>query len=386
MSEPTLEAALDALERGGFAALVWDREFRVVGVTAETLRIMGMGMELPNLPLGQHIYSAAWVSLMATSQGGPTLDSQRKAFRQAAPAMLAESGDVERLREVVDPRLHDLLDGITPAPAPPVSSMRVEVNFGDRTTPLDVIWALLHSEEGRWVGGMTITKPGVGGAVLAMLATGDAALFERMLRLLQPARRSCAMLFADLDSSTLLARRLSTHAYFALVRRLTFRADRSVVDRGGIIGKHVGDGITAFFLAESAESESAAARACIESARALREDAALAAERSQIDPSEVVLRMGLHWSASAYIGRLLTSGRTEVTALGDEINEGARIEACATGGRILASKGLIERLEPDDARALRLDPIHMDYAPLAGLPHVPDKARRDAPALSVAEL
>jgi class 3 adenylate cyclase len=234
---------------------------------------------------------------------------------------------------------------------------------------------------------MTITKPGVGGAVLAMLATGDAALFERMLRLLQPARRSCAMLFADLDSSTLLARRLSTHAYFALVRRLTFRADRTVVDRGGIIGKHVGDGITAFFLAESAESESAAARACIESARALREDAAVAAGRSQIDDSnQVVLRIGLHWGASAYIGRLLTAGRTEVTALGDEINEGARIEACATGGRILASKGLIERLEPEDSSALRLDPLHMDYTPLADLSGAPDKARRDAPALSVAEL
>ena len=100
MSDPTLEAALDALERGGFAALVWDREFRVVGVTTETLRIMGRGMELSNLPLGQHIYSAAWVSLMATSQGGPTLDSQREAFRLAAPAMLAESGDVERGRPV----------------------------------------------------------------------------------------------------------------------------------------------------------------------------------------------------------------------------------------------------------------------------------------------
>jgi class 3 adenylate cyclase len=100
------------------------------------------------------------------------------------------------------------------------------------------------------------------------------------------------MMLADLESSALLGRRLSTHAYFPLVRRLTFRADRSVVERGGIIGKHAGDGTTAFFLAESAESESAAARACIESARALRTDAALAAERSQIDANEV-LRMGL---------------------------------------------------------------------------------------------
>jgi class 3 adenylate cyclase len=39
-----------------------------------------------------------------------------------------------------------------------------------------------------------------------------------------------------------------------------------------------------------------------------------------------------------------------VTALGDEVNEAARIEACASGGRMLASKTLIERLDPNDAR------------------------------------
>ena len=33
----------------------------------------------------------------------------------------------------------------------------------------------------------------------------------------------------------------------------------------------------------------------------------------------------------------------------DEVNEAARIEACAAGGRMLASKHLVERLDPDDA-------------------------------------
>jgi hypothetical protein len=47
---------------------------------------------------------------------------------------------------------------------------------------------------------------------------------------------------------------------------------------------------------------------------------------------------------------LITAGRSEVTALGDEVNEAARIEACATGGRALAAKSLIERLETDHWR------------------------------------
>jgi class 3 adenylate cyclase len=49
-----------------------------------------------------------------------------------------------------------------------------------------------------------------------------------------------------------------------------------------------------------------------------------------------VLRFGLHWGATLFVGQILTSGRSEVTALGDQVNEGARIEACATGGRALA--------------------------------------------------
>lgn len=70
------------------------------------------------------------------------------------------------------------------------------------------------------------------------------------------------------------------------------------------------------------------------------------------EPEAVVLRFGLHWGATLVVGQILTSGRSEVTALGDEVNEGARIEACATGGRALASEDLLERLAPEDAAAL----------------------------------
>jgi hypothetical protein len=39
-------------------------------------------------------------------------------------------------------------------------------------------------------------------------------------------------------------------------------ADQCVIDAGGLVGRPVGDGVVAFFLAETAGSESAAARAC----------------------------------------------------------------------------------------------------------------------------
>jgi class 3 adenylate cyclase len=86
------------------------------------------------------------------------------------------------------------------------------------------------------------------------------------------------------------------------------------------------------------------------------------------------------------MGRIATSGRLEVTALGDEVNECARIQESAGSGRLLASKALLERLEPADAAALDLDPGSLRYALVGELPGASDKARRDAATLAVAEL
>lgn len=63
---------------------------------------------------------------------------------------------------------------------------------------------------------------------------------------------------------------------------------------------------------------------------------------------------------------LLTTGRTEITALGDKVNEAARIEACAMEGRTLASKQLLERLDETDAGALALVVEHLPHIPLGG--------------------
>jgi hypothetical protein len=62
-------------------------------------------------------------------------------------------------------------------------------------------------------------------------------------------------------------------------------------------------------------------------------------------------------------------------------NQGRAAQAPA-----LASKELLERLEPDDAAALDLDPDRVTYTTLADLPTATEKARRDAPAIDVCEV
>ena len=52
----------------------------------------------------------------------------------------------------------------------------------------------------------------------------------------------------------------------------------------------------------------------------------------------------------------------------------------------LASKALMERLDPEDAAALDIDPAELSYTLLAELPTATEKARRDAPAIAVCEI
>lgn len=70
--------------------------------------------------------------------------------------------------------------------------------------------------------------------------------------------------------------------------------------------------------------------------------------------------------------------------MGDEVNEAARIEACATGGKTLASKALVERLRHSDAVDLGIGAV--TYTLLGELKNATDKARRDAPSIPVCEI
>jgi class 3 adenylate cyclase len=82
----------------------------------------------------------------------------------------------------------------------------------------------------------------------------------------------------------------------------------------------------------------------------------------------------------------VTGGRLEVTALGEEVNEGARLEQAATRGELLASRALVARLDEHDLAALEIHPEAITYRPLEELPSARGKAIRDAGALGVVDL
>jgi class 3 adenylate cyclase len=391
-SDPTLAAWASALNGAGHWATFADAKWRYVFETDELLSTFA-DMRWSRTPLGAHFFSAEYVQHLAalgTVQAYSEPDELRAFFLEVAPFMLASTpGGRDELRRTVDPQLADLVDRVEPQQLPDAFEPQHRPQWTTAGSALtgSTVWFRVDDRQGQFAGVCILTKPAPGMSHLARAAAfADLAHLSRMRVVEHADRHPAAILMADLDASSPLARHVSTAQYFAFVRRLIRAADHCIVDSGGIVGRHAGDGVVAFFLTETVGSESAAVSACITAARNLRGTLSDLAARSEIPASELSLRFGLHWGGMLYVGRILTRGRSEVTALGDEMNEAARIEACATGGRSLASKALIERLNRDDAATLGLDPAHMKYTPLAELATATDKARRDAPSIAVCEV
>jgi class 3 adenylate cyclase len=387
--DPVLATWSSALNDAGYSAVVVDAAWRIVFAT-DDMRRSWLASD-PSLisPVGWHYLGREMTEMRAGRDGALTLEHQTLWVDHMFPFVVGtQEGNREILRSAVPPELRDRVDAAEARALPPVMTWRADrIKFAGTSGGSVNTQIRLADDAGNVVGVAILSKPAAGMSQL-WAATGMADLdhLDRMRQVERADRRPAAILMADLESSSLLARRLSTAQYFAFGRRLVRAIDRCVVEHGGIVGRHVGDGAVAFFLAETAKSESAAAVACIDAGRAIRDALADVAARSGVPADEVSLRFGLHWGATLYVGRIATPGRSEVTALGDEVNEAARIEACATGGRTLASKPLVERLDRSDAQKLGLDPVHTTYTPLADLTTATDKARRDAPAIPVCEI
>jgi class 3 adenylate cyclase len=388
---PRLRTWSSVLNDNGYWAYVLDTDWRVVFVTDEFRLAYGDSGETTCVPVGQHFYGAAMVEFHRSTAGGGMNNEAawRERFREFGQYVLAAApGGREGVRRAVAPEFSDLVDELEPVELPTVMSVsNVSMSYASTQVGLRHVYVRIDENDGRLAGVAIIPKPAAGmSQLVALAATADLDHLERMRLFAQPDRRPAAILMADVEASSPLARRLSTAHYFAFGRRLVRMADQCIIEHGGIVGRHAGDGIVAFFLAETAGSESAAARACITAAHKLRASIGHVAERSELAASEISLRFGLHWGSTLYMGRILTGGRSEVTALGEEVNEAARIEACATGGRTLASKSLIERLDRVDANDLEIDTGRTTYTPLGNLSTATDKARRDAPSIAVCDI
>ena len=385
-SDPRFAEWADHIERLQWSALILDADWNLRWVSPELKDFIGTNDE-SELGYGLHILEAflrdSWLRTVHP-------DSQVKMFLDVGPFIVTDFQRRGRdLAKVLPDPLLSMLDQIEPAETPSVWS--TSFLYVDPRSPselpsyrVDVLCVRMHDQDGTPIGWLGLTFMGVPPKLLTLLARGDEHMYERMARLVEPSNQQAAILFCDLHRSVALARQLSTPAYFKLVRRLWTGMDGAVADERGIVGKHAGDGASAFFLVADLGSASAAATAAVRAARRIHEISH--GVFSQTIEAGCQMKVGLHWGASLYMGQLVPGGRLDVTALGDEVNEAARIQECAEPHQTLASKQLLERLSPEDAAALGLDLEKQRYRPISKLPSAPDKAVEDVGALPVTPL
>jgi class 3 adenylate cyclase len=378
--DPHLSAAIGTLDEAGLAAHVYDRHWRLVHITEPQQRTTGSP-----LPLGEHVISPAFVEAVLGARSMHPDEALAHAIRQLPFILDACEGGVAELRAIADHRFHEAIETVQPQRLPALwTDVMVVRPPGFDRFPQRAVVARVDRADGELAGVVELWLPALRGDLLNLLAMADPDNLERMARVARADRRPSAILFADIEASSALARRLPTADYFRLIRRVMRAVDETIIGRGGLVGRHVGDGVTAYFPAELAGGEEQAAGAAL--ATALRLGRMVAGAAASIDGApELHVNVGLHWGATVRLGALLTAARLELTALGEEVKEAARIEACATGGRVLASKALVERLADDALDGLGLV-TNAGYTALADVPGAPPKARRDAPTLAVREL
>ena len=279
------------------------------------------------------------------------------------------------------PPFDELIPLVEAEPRPDVWTGTFEYARED-LPPYDVRFLELRLREpsGEPLATLVMTFMGQSASLLAQLAGGDFAMHARMAELADPGRHAAAVVFVDLQGSSALSRRLPTAAYFDVIRRISTEFDRLTANGAGLVGKHVGDGMTAFFLAEHCGDPAAAAACALRTVRALQDKVCAIAE--ELDTGELRLNAGLHWGPGLYLGQLVPGGRLEITAIGDEVNQAARIQECARDGSVLASKAFVELLARDDLGELGVDPMPR-YEQLQDLLTATPKAKADAGQIAV---
>src|SRR5918999_690511 len=299
------------LERTGVAAELVNPDWRPVGVSPQLRALPGAGSD-EELGLGRHILETralpAWRQFVSDEEA-------RAVARELIPYMAdGTPGGLAALWEMADSVLGSVLSEIKPKPLPPLYVATVGFRQGD-LPPVSVhcVVVRLSGEEGDVAGILLLYVSRLPASLLALVARGNEAMFARMAELIEPSPHPAAILFAYLESSATLSRRLASAAYFRLLREMTTAIDAAVATECGITGKHAGDGVTAFFLSDQLGSDSAAAMAALRTARKLPRVAAdaaeaLAAEGVELDSGECRLNLAVHWSGGAYIGQIVTGG------------------------------------------------------------------------------
>lgn len=146
------------------------------------------------------------------------------------------------------------------------------------------------------------------------------------------------MVFADLSSFTELTARLGAESTYGVVDKYLRAAAGVLTAHGAFIDKYIGDCVMAFFNAPVKREDHA--EAAVEAARELqRRLPALSKELGLELRASIGIATGY-----ARVGRLGSDDVKDYTAIGDVVNQAARLQAQARAGEILVAENVYARV------------------------------------------
>jgi class 3 adenylate cyclase/predicted ATPase len=156
----------------------------------------------------------------------------------------------------------------------------------------------------------------------------------------QQERKQVTVLFADVSGFTRMSEKLDHEEVSGILNALWSRLDKTILDLGGLIDKHIGDAVMALFGTPTAQED--------DPERAIRAALAMQAEiknwKTTFDKSATTLqaltaniqmRIGIN-TGPVLLGTVGTTG--EYTAIGDTVNLASRLEHAAPVGGVLISQ------------------------------------------------
>jgi adenylate cyclase len=155
--------------------------------------------------------------------------------------------------------------------------------------------------------------------------------------------REVTVLFCDIRGFTTASAELGPEEVAAMLNEYFESITSAIFEQDGFVDKFVGDELMAVFNVPL-EQEDHAMRAARAARSIKRRLAELNVKRTARGQEPLDCGVGLHCGPAA-VGHIGTAQRANYTVVGDTVNLAARIEEQTTGGEILISEALRERLD-----------------------------------------
>lgn len=163
--------------------------------------------------------------------------------------------------------------------------------------------------------------------ILTTLRAQKAALEQQWATSQQ--RRMVTVLFADVSGYTAMSEAMDPEEVTLLMNRIWERLDYDILENGGVIDKHLGDGVMALWGAEEAREDNP--ERAVLAALAIQKSLAGFCAENKIS---LAMRIGIN-TGTAVVGQVGSQG--ERTVMGDAVNVASRLEKAAPLNGILIS-------------------------------------------------